>query len=237
MANMKTPAESAVQSFARSLSKTGFHGLALSFYRPRPLPSAWSTAGKGRKRALAGAGSGPLTDNCGYAMEGGERGQPDAGFRGWPSRVLYARRELPVRWAPWPIRSSSMRTSGPVIRGRPKAEAVALRGDRILAEPVRIAEVKRAASRGAETIDAEGALVLPGFTDSAVHWPQDQPSRPDLREAASKEESSSPASRPGSGSCRGDGFHDVDNRTQACRNALPNGSTPSPRTILVCSTG
>jgi len=84
------------------------------------------------------------------------------------------------------IINANVRTGDPA---KPAAEAVALRGDRILLVGSN-AEVKRAASRGAEIIDAEGALVLPGFIDSHVHLAAGGFGLlgPDLREAASKEE-------------------------------------------------
>lgn len=52
---------------------------------------------------------------------------------------------------------------------KPEAGAVALRGDRILFVGTN-SEVKKAARAGAEIIDAGGALVLPGFIDSHVHF-------------------------------------------------------------------
>ncbi len=52
---------------------------------------------------------------------------------------------------------------------RPWAEAVAVRGDRVLAVGAE-EEVRRAAGPGAVTLDFEGGLVLPGFIDSHTHF-------------------------------------------------------------------
>ncbi len=52
---------------------------------------------------------------------------------------------------------------------RPWADAVAARGDTIAAVGTS-AEVKKAAGDGARIIDAKGAMVVPGFNDSHVHF-------------------------------------------------------------------
>jgi len=54
---------------------------------------------------------------------------------------------------------------------RPWAEAVAVSGDRIAAVGT-TAEIRRAASGapGSRTIDAHGAMLVPGFTDAHVHF-------------------------------------------------------------------
>jgi predicted amidohydrolase YtcJ len=52
---------------------------------------------------------------------------------------------------------------------RPWADAVAARGDTIAAVGTS-AEVKKAAGEGARIIDAKGAMVVPGFNDSHVHF-------------------------------------------------------------------
>ncbi len=52
---------------------------------------------------------------------------------------------------------------------RPWADAVAARGDTIVAVGTS-AEVKKAAGEGARIIDAKGAMVVPGFNDSHVHF-------------------------------------------------------------------
>jgi predicted amidohydrolase YtcJ len=52
---------------------------------------------------------------------------------------------------------------------RPWADAVAARGDSIVAVGTS-AEVKKAAGEGARIIDAKGAMVVPGFNDSHVHF-------------------------------------------------------------------
>ncbi len=72
---------------------------------------------------------------------------------------------------------------------QPAAEAVALRGDRILLVGSN-AEVKKAAGPGARIIDVKGALVLPGFIDSHVHFMSGGSSllSLQLRDADSKEE-------------------------------------------------
>ncbi len=53
--------------------------------------------------------------------------------------------------------------------GRPWAEAVAVRGDRILTVGT-TAEVRQLAPAGAKLVDLGGALVLPGFIDSHTHF-------------------------------------------------------------------
>jgi len=53
--------------------------------------------------------------------------------------------------------------------GRPWAEAVVVRGDRILAVGAD-KDVKRLAAPGAVTLDLKGGLVLPGFIDSHTHF-------------------------------------------------------------------
>jgi predicted amidohydrolase YtcJ len=52
---------------------------------------------------------------------------------------------------------------------RPWVDAVAARGDTIVAVGTS-AEVKKAAGEGARIIDAKGAMVVPGFNDSHVHF-------------------------------------------------------------------
>jgi predicted amidohydrolase YtcJ len=52
---------------------------------------------------------------------------------------------------------------------RPWADAIAARGDTIAAVGSS-AEVKKAAGEGARVIDAHGAMVVPGFNDSHVHF-------------------------------------------------------------------
>ena len=52
---------------------------------------------------------------------------------------------------------------------RPWADAIAARGDTIAAVGSS-AEVKKAAGEGARVIDAHGALVVPGFNDSHIHF-------------------------------------------------------------------
>jgi predicted amidohydrolase YtcJ len=52
---------------------------------------------------------------------------------------------------------------------RPWADAIAARGDTIAAVGSS-AEVKKAAGEGARVIDAKGAMVVPGFNDSHIHF-------------------------------------------------------------------
>lgn len=52
---------------------------------------------------------------------------------------------------------------------RPWADAIAARGDTIAAVGSS-AEVKKAAGEGARIIDAKGAMVVPGFNDSHIHF-------------------------------------------------------------------
>jgi len=56
-----------------------------------------------------------------------------------------------------------------VNHGQPWAEAIAIRGDKILAvgHPKQI-EIYR--GRSTKVIDAKGKLVLPGFTDCHIHF-------------------------------------------------------------------
>jgi len=72
---------------------------------------------------------------------------------------------------------------------RPAAEAVAFLGERIVAVGTS-AEVRRAASSSAETIDLAGRPAFPGFIDSHVHFMNGGYSRlaVQLRDASSKEE-------------------------------------------------
>src|SRR5919205_1394 len=69
-------------------------------------------------------------------------------------------------------------------RQRPAAEAVAVYGGRIMAVGTS-AEVRRLAGPGTRVVDARGALVLPGFNDSHVHFLSGgfQLSSVDLRDA------------------------------------------------------
>ena len=53
--------------------------------------------------------------------------------------------------------------------GRPWAEAVAVRGDKIFAAGT-TAEIRKLASGAANLVDLDGALVLPGFIDSHTHF-------------------------------------------------------------------
>ena len=53
--------------------------------------------------------------------------------------------------------------------GRPWAEAVAVRGDKIIAVGT-TAEIRKLASGAANLVDFGGALVLPGFIDSHTHF-------------------------------------------------------------------
>ncbi len=53
--------------------------------------------------------------------------------------------------------------------GRPWAEAVAVRGDRIFAVGT-TAEIRKLAPAGSKSVDVGGALVLPGFIDSHTHF-------------------------------------------------------------------
>jgi predicted amidohydrolase YtcJ len=55
------------------------------------------------------------------------------------------------------------------IAGAPLAEAVAMRGDRIIAVGTS-AEIRRLAGSGTRVVDAAGGLVLPGFIDTHVHF-------------------------------------------------------------------
>jgi hypothetical protein len=72
---------------------------------------------------------------------------------------------------------------------RPRAEAVAVRGNRVAAVGTS-AEVRRMAGPRTRVIDAGGALVLPGFNDAHVHFLSGgfQLSSVDLRDAATPRE-------------------------------------------------
>ncbi len=76
-----------------------------------------------------------------------------------------------------------------VDQGRPTAEAVAIKGDRIAAVgSVKDVEAWRGA--GTRTIDAKGRLVLPGFNDAHIHFLDGatQLTNVDLKDASSPEE-------------------------------------------------
>ncbi|MDQ3805455.1 MAG: amidohydrolase [Acidobacteriota bacterium] len=72
---------------------------------------------------------------------------------------------------------------------RPAAEAVAVVGNRVVAVGT-AAEIKRYAGARTRVVDAEGALVLPGFNDAHVHFLSGgfQLSSVDLRDAATPQE-------------------------------------------------
>ncbi|EEF58823.1 Amidohydrolase 3 [Pedosphaera parvula Ellin514] len=72
---------------------------------------------------------------------------------------------------------------------RPKAEAVAVYGNRIAAIGT-TEEIKELAGKNTRVVDAGGKLVLPGFNDSHVHFLMGgfQLSQVDLRDAKSPEE-------------------------------------------------
>jgi predicted amidohydrolase YtcJ len=72
---------------------------------------------------------------------------------------------------------------------RPRAEAVAVVGNRIAAVGSN-AEIRKYAGSRTRTVDARGALVLPGFNDSHVHFLSGgfQLSSVDLRDAATPQE-------------------------------------------------
>lgn len=74
-------------------------------------------------------------------------------------------------------------------REHPKAEAVAVSGTRIIAVGTS-AEIEHLAGTHTRIIDAKGAVVLPGFNDSHVHflWGGFQLASVDLRDAASPKE-------------------------------------------------
>ncbi|HEX8720010.1 MAG TPA: amidohydrolase [Pyrinomonadaceae bacterium] len=72
---------------------------------------------------------------------------------------------------------------------RPRAEAVAVHGNRIVAVGTS-EEIRRMAGAGTRVVDAGGALVLPGFNDAHVHFLSGgfQLSSVDLRDAATPQE-------------------------------------------------
>ena len=76
-----------------------------------------------------------------------------------------------------------------VDRARPSAEAIAIKGDRILAVGTR-AEVDPWRGATTRTIDAGGRLVLPGFDDAHIHFLMGalQLTNVDLKDASSPEE-------------------------------------------------
>jgi len=63
--------------------------------------------------------------------------------------------------------------------GRPTAEALAIRGEKILAVGS-VDEVKKAAGERAIVVDLHGRLVVPGFQDSHSHWPGSSVNEVDL---------------------------------------------------------
>lgn len=56
-----------------------------------------------------------------------------------------------------------------VDQNRPRAEAIAIRGDRIIAVGSN-AEISKSRGKSTTVIDLEGRFVMPGFTDSHVHF-------------------------------------------------------------------
>jgi len=76
-----------------------------------------------------------------------------------------------------------------VDKARPSAEAIAIKGDRILAVGTR-AEVDLRRGATTRTIDAGGRLVLPGFDDAHIHFVMGalQLTNVDLKDASSPEE-------------------------------------------------
>ncbi|MCA1635442.1 MAG: amidohydrolase [Acidobacteria bacterium] len=84
------------------------------------------------------------------------------------------------------ITNANVRT---MDRQRPAAEAVAVLGNRIVAVGSN-AEIRRLAGSRTRVIDARGALVLPGFNDSHVHFLSGgfQLSSVDLRDAPTPQE-------------------------------------------------
>ncbi len=76
-----------------------------------------------------------------------------------------------------------------VQKAHPTAEAIGIKGDRIVAVGTR-AEVEAWRAAGTRTIDAAGRLVLPGFNDSHIHFMTGalQLTNVDLKDASSPEE-------------------------------------------------
>src|SRR5262245_55105899 len=74
-------------------------------------------------------------------------------------------------------------------RTHPKAEAIAINGNRIIAVDSND-EIRKLAAANTRVIDAHGQLVLPGFNDSHVHFLSGgfQLSSVDLRDAATPQE-------------------------------------------------
>src|ERR1044071_9766112 len=73
---------------------------------------------------------------------------------------------VPSTGADLVIVNASIRT---MDRGEPRAQAVAIQGNRIVAVGSD-AEIGACAKPGAEVIDAKKQLVLPGFNDAHVHF-------------------------------------------------------------------
>jgi predicted amidohydrolase YtcJ len=70
---------------------------------------------------------------------------------------------------------------------RPMAEALAIRGDKIVAVGT-AEEVKKAAETNAAVVDLHGWLVVPGFQDSHAHWPGSSVNDVDLHGAETLKE-------------------------------------------------
>jgi predicted amidohydrolase YtcJ len=87
---------------------------------------------------------------------------------------------------------------------KPQAEALAIRGDRIVAVGTP-EEVTKAVGADAAVVDLHGRLVVPGFQDSHAHWPGSSVNDEDLHGAETlREFQSRLASLPGHiRNCRG----------------------------------
>ena len=70
---------------------------------------------------------------------------------------------------------------------KPRAEALAIRGDKIVAVGT-AEEVKKAAAGAAAVVDLHGRLVVPGFQDSHAHWPGSSVNDVDLHGAETLKE-------------------------------------------------
>src|ERR1041385_3065328 len=79
-----------------------------------------------------------------------------------------------VAWAQAPVKQvDKVFVNGKIWTGdekKPQTEAMAIRGEKILAVGS-AEEVKKAAGADAIVVDLHGRLVVPGFQDSHAHWP------------------------------------------------------------------
>jgi len=94
-------------------------------------------------------------------------------------------------WAQTPMKQADkVFVNGKIWTGdekKPQAEALAIRGDKIVAVGT-AEEVKKVAGANAAVVDLHGRLVVPGFQDSHAHWPGSSVNDVDLHGAETLKE-------------------------------------------------